>query len=85
MFSYHKLLHRRSCPMSTGGFDADVLLLGSYPADGSSPVHTSGYNPNDKRDILSAKIKLEDGSIAPGTHHIFEDGRGTVKKDETPR
>jgi hypothetical protein len=58
--------------------------LGSYPEDGSSPVHTSGYNPDDKRKILSAKMKMADGSIAPGTHHIFEDGKGTLKKGEEP-
>ncbi|KAI1424334.1 hypothetical protein F5Y12DRAFT_753248 [Xylaria sp. FL1777] len=69
-------------PKKVGQPVAEVLIF--YPEDGSSPVHNSGYNPEDKRDILSAKMRLADGSIAPGTHHIFDDGKGTLKKGEEP-
>ncbi|KAG8408004.1 hypothetical protein J3459_018319 [Metarhizium acridum] len=64
--------------------DTNTLLSVSYPADGSSPVHTSRYNPSDTRPILSVKLKLADGSFAPGTHHIFNDGTGTAKNDDDP-
>ncbi|EKJ69747.1 hypothetical protein FPSE_10063 [Fusarium pseudograminearum CS3096] len=66
------------------GQDVKAVLI-NCPADGSSPVHTSRYNPSDKREIISAKMKLADGTIAPGTHHIFVDGKGTSRKGQTPK
>lgn len=57
-----------------------MLHMDRYPEDGSSPVHISRYNLEDKRPVLSPKMTLEDGTIAPGTHLIFMDGKGTLMK-----
>ncbi|EFY86567.1 hypothetical protein MAC_07429 [Metarhizium acridum CQMa 102] len=73
---------KKGGPHKTGQNVADIVVY--YPADSSSPVHTSRYNPSDTRPILSVKLKLADGSFAPGTHHIFNDGTGTAKKDDDP-
>ncbi|PGH16327.1 hypothetical protein AJ79_01869 [Helicocarpus griseus UAMH5409] len=48
--------------------------------DGTSPVHQSSFNPNDKAFVLSARITPEDGN--PRTHHIYKDGTGTIKKGD---
>ncbi|KAK2810548.1 hypothetical protein FQN50_002805 [Emmonsiellopsis sp. PD_5] len=45
--------------------------------DGTSPVHKSRYNPNDKELIVSARIKPLIGSAK--THHIYANGTGTMK------
>ncbi|KEZ46698.1 hypothetical protein SAPIO_CDS0543 [Scedosporium apiospermum] len=49
--------------------------------DGSSPVHQSSYNPDDKELILSVRITPADGSRAR-THHIYADGTGTIRKGD---
>ncbi|KAJ5198839.1 hypothetical protein N7491_000595 [Penicillium cf. griseofulvum] len=49
--------------------------------DGTSPVHQSHFNRNDKALIISARITPADGSGAR-THHIYPDGTGTIKKGD---
>ncbi|KAL4861657.1 hypothetical protein BDV12DRAFT_61531 [Aspergillus spectabilis] len=49
--------------------------------DGSTPVHQSHFNRNDKALIISARITPADGS-RPRTHHIYADGTGTIKKGD---
>ncbi|RAH47243.1 uncharacterized protein BO95DRAFT_430531 [Aspergillus brunneoviolaceus CBS 621.78] len=49
--------------------------------DGSSPVHQSHFNRNDKALVISARITPADGS-RPRTHHIYADGTGTIKKGD---
>ncbi|OOO12344.1 hypothetical protein OAory_01000930 [Aspergillus oryzae] len=49
--------------------------------DGSSPVHQSHFNRNDKALIISARIAPADGT-RPRTHHIYADGTGTIKKGD---
>ena len=46
-----------------------------------SPVHKSGYNPQDKEDIISVRIQPKDGSAAY-THHVYANGTGTFKKGD---
>ncbi|PGH34370.1 hypothetical protein GX50_02853 [[Emmonsia] crescens] len=45
--------------------------------DGTSPVHQSHYNPNNKELIVSARITPLIGSAK--THHIYANGTGTMK------
>ncbi|GAB1320437.1 hypothetical protein MFIFM68171_10647 [Madurella fahalii] len=49
--------------------------------DGSSPVHQSCFNPDDKELVISARITPADGS-KPKTHHIYVNGTGTIKKGD---
>ncbi|KAJ8132003.1 hypothetical protein O1611_g1614 [Lasiodiplodia mahajangana] len=51
-------------------------LLVLYREDGSSPVHTSSYNPQDTRPILSVKCMFHDGTLAPGVFHVLLNGKG---------
>ncbi|EEH03760.1 predicted protein [Histoplasma capsulatum G186AR] len=44
--------------------------------DGTSPVHQSRYNTNDKELIISARITPLIGSAK--THHIYANGTGTM-------
>lgn len=49
--------------------------------DGTSPIHQSHFNRNDRALIISARITPADGSGAR-THHIYIDGTGTIKKGD---
>ena len=44
--------------------------------DGSSPIHRSHYNPEDKGLIISARVKPTNGPAR--THHIYANGTGTI-------
>ncbi|KAH7230475.1 uncharacterized protein BKA55DRAFT_582923 [Fusarium redolens] len=46
--------------------------------DGSSPIHQSHYNRNDREYIISARITPADGT-RPKTHHIYQNGTGTFR------
>ncbi|KAJ5882291.1 uncharacterized protein N7529_000963 [Penicillium soppii] len=61
-----------------GKIDSIEIL---YRNDGTSPVHQSHFNRNDKAQIISARITPADGSGAR-THHIYPDGTGTIKKGD---
>lgn len=50
--------------------------------DGSSPVHQSRSNRQDTANVISARITPADGG-RPRTHHIYEDGTGTLKKGDS--
>ncbi|KAK7513783.1 hypothetical protein IWZ03DRAFT_241147 [Phyllosticta citriasiana] len=47
-----------------------------------SPVHKSHYNPNDREDILSVRMKPLDKTKGIFTHHVYSDGTGTFKKGD---
>ena len=40
-------------------------------------MHKSHYNPDDMEDVISIRIKGEDGTK---TCHVYENGTGTTKK-----
>ncbi|KAK3323809.1 hypothetical protein B0T19DRAFT_214103 [Cercophora scortea] len=48
-----------------------------FRKDGSSPVHKSGFNPNDPEETISVIIEDENGNKK--IHHIYEDGTGTSR------